>query len=77
MVKFPQESQLADFPVNEVSVLRDDLGQIDFDIVQTHKFTSASKMDLKSTEYFERDLIQELNYKTSDVFVDFFVRIYG
>lgn len=72
-----ESSELIQFPENDLAVLKEDLSAIDFDLVQARKFTTASKMDLKSTEYNEKRLIQELNSTISEAFIDFFVRIYG
>lgn len=76
-MRYPESFEAVEFPENDSAILRDDLSKVDFDVIQTVKFTTASKMDLKSLEYFERSLTQELNSKISEIFVDFFVRVYG
>jgi hypothetical protein len=72
-----ESSEPIQFPENDLAVLKEDLSTIDFDLVQAKKFTTVSKMDLKSSEYNEKRLIQELNSTISEAFIDFFVRIYG
>lgn len=70
-------AELIEFPENDLNILKEDISKIDFDIVQTKRFTTVSQTDFKSSEYFEKRLIQQLNSKICDAFIDFFVRIYG
>lgn len=76
-VNLPTGVELIDFPEQELVLLRKDLENIDFDIVETNKIGTPAKMDLKSSEYFEQKLVQELNSSVSDAFIEFYVRIFG
>jgi hypothetical protein len=76
-VNLPTGVELIDFPEQELVLLRKDLENIDFDIVETNKIGTPAKMNLKSSEYFEHKLVQELNSSVSDAFIEFYVRIFG
>ena len=53
------------------------LDEIDLNYVQTKKLTSPSRIDWKSAEIYEKSLNQQQNAKLLDVFLEFFVILFG
>jgi hypothetical protein len=46
-------------------------------LVNTKKLLSPSKMDLAASENYEKKLNQQLNSQITDVFLEFFVDLFG
>ena len=76
-VNVPSCLNLIDFPASSVHSLTNKLANIDLFMSHTKKLTSPLKMDWRSNEDFERELNQQLNSDISDVFLEFYVDLFG
>jgi hypothetical protein len=76
-VNIPSCLNLIGFPASSVQSLMNKLAKIDLFMSHTKKITSPLKMDWQTNEDFERELNQQLNSDISDVFLEFYVDIFG
>ena len=76
-IKIPDTIYLIDFPKSNIDLLKTKLNETDFNYVQTKKLTSPSRMDWKSAEIYEKSLNQQQNTKLLDIFLQFFVILFG
>lgn len=76
-IHWPDDCDLQRFPENEVKFLNTSLAKLDFNLVQTRKLLLPSKKDLKTSEQLEREVNQELNSQICNIFLEFFVRLFG
>ncbi len=76
-INIPEEIQLIDFPSTNLNSLKEKLSNVDFNSLQTKLILSPVIMNFESIEEFQRRIIYDLNSEISNIFIEFYVNLFG